>query len=387
MTSTADRVATSVNKFALSLHKTLCKSQDKGKGNLFYSPASISIALAMTYLGAKGNTAEQMAKVLQFQSEADIHKDEKTFLGALNSSSDGRQNELLTANRLFAHKNFEILRSFAKASREIYDAEVALVDYVGDTEGARNTVNAWVEEKTKEKIKDLIAPGVFSQDTRLTLVNAVYFKGMWQDQFEEEGTADEAFTVSPTKEVKVAMMHKSAYYKLLKEEALGCQVLEMPYVGGKVSMVIFLPYEPDGLSKLEGSLTPEMLEISLSDLSTARLRKVDVALPKFKLMEQFSLSSVLSTMGASDMFDPGRADFSGITAGPEAVFVSEVVHKAFVEVNEKGTEAAAATAVVAAWYGLRKIPSFIANHPFLFLIRHNESGAILFLGRMVNPGL
>ena len=336
----------------------------------------------MTYLGAKGNTAEQMAKVLQFQSEADIHKDEKTFLGALNSTSDG-QNELLTANRLFAHKHFEILRSFAEASRDFYDAEVALVDYVGDTEGARNTVNAWVEEKTKEKIKDLIAPGVFSQDTRLTLVNAVYFKGMWQNQFEEERTADEAFTVSPTKEVKVAMMHKSADYKLLEEAALGCQVLEMPYVGGKMSMVIFLPYEPDGLSKLEGSITPEMLKISLSDLSTAHLQEVEVALPKFKLMEQFSLSSVLSTMGASDMFDPGRADFSGITAGPEAVFVSEVVHKAFVEVNEKGTEAAAATAVVANFCCLP--PSFIANHPFLFLIRHNESGAILFLGRMANP--
>ena len=243
-------------------------------------------------------------------------------------------------------------------------------------------------KKTKDKIKDLIAPGVFSQDTRLTLVNAVYFKGRWQNEFEAKFTRDGPFTVSPTKEVKVAMMHKSAYYKLLEEEALGCQVLDMPYVGGKMSMVIFLPYEPDGLSKLEGSLTPQMLEISHSDLSIAHWRKVDVALPKFKLTEQFSLSSVLSTMGASDMFDPDRADFSGITTGPEAVFVSEVVHKAFFEVNETGTEAAAAaTALVRLCCNERLPPSFIANHPFLFLIRHNESGAILFLGRMANPDM
>lgn len=354
-----------------------------GYKNLFYSPTSLSIAMTMTYLGARENTAKQMAQLLHLQSEVDIHKDAKAFLGAINSTSDA-QNELLTANRLFAHREFEILQAFKEGSRDFYNAEVAMVDYIGDTEGARNTVNAWVEEKTKEKIKDLIAPGVFTSSTRLTLVNAVYFKGMWQEQFDKESTSSESFFVSQDKELKVKMMHNSSRYKLLEDEALGCQLLEMPYVGGKISMIALLPYELDGLSKLEEIITPEMLHVSLSDLSKVRPQEIDVIFPKFKLTEQFGLKDVLSAMGAHDMFDPSKADFTGITgSSPESVCISEVIHKAFVEVNEKGTEAAAATAVVANFCALP--PSFFANHPFLFLIRHNDSGAILFLGRLVNP--
>ena len=382
MASQKDTVSKAVNGFALNLHKILCKRQDMVQGNLFYSPTSLFVALSMTYLGAREETAKQMARMLLITSEGDIHRDAKAFLDAINAASDD-QNDLLTANRLFVHKDFEILQAFKEGSRDYYHAELAIVDYIGDTEGAREAVNGWVEEQTKEKIKDLIAPGVFTRDTRLTLVNAVYFKGMWQEQFDEESTEPDTFFVSKNEQVQVQMMHKSADYRFLEDKTLGCQILEMPYVGKKLSMILYLPQ--DSLPKLEEMLTPETLQKSLADLKEAYPEKVDVSIPKFKMTEKFELKEVLSAMGATDMFDGHRADFTGITGlGPERISVSQVIHKAFVEVNEKGTEAAAATAVVANFCCLMN-PMFVANRPFLFLIRHNDSGAILFLGRLVNP--
>lgn len=377
-------VAEATNKFALDLHKCLTDGDQFANENLFYSPESLLIALAMTSFGARGNTADEIMKVLHFDSvsSSDLNESMKKFIQTLNGASD-KDNKLLTANRLFVQKSFEILQAFKEGTRKFYDAELALVDYIANVEKAREEINHWVEKQTNDKIKDLIPSGTLSSDTRLTLVNAIYFKGLWLEQFKKEATSPGSFFVSKNEEVKVEMMHQEADFKYFESPELACQVLEMPYTGRKMSMVIYLPSETHGLAKLEEKMTFDKLQESLSLLDASK-EEVEVMLPKFKLTQQFDLNNILSKMGAEEMFIPGKADLSGITDAP--LFVSKVVHKAFVEVNEEGTEAAAATGVVAnlMCMPLPK-PVFKADHPFLFIIRHNESGAILFLGRLMKP--
>ena len=377
-------VAKATNKFALDLHKSLANRDQFANDNLFYSPTSLLIALAMTCYGARGNTAVEIKKVLHVASVSslDLNKSMKKFIDTLNGASD-ENNKLLTANRLFVQKSFEILEAFKEGTREFYDAELALVDYITNAEKVTEEINHWVEQKTNDKIKDLIPPGMLSSDTRLTLVNAIYFKGLWLEQFKKEKTVSKSFFVSQNEEIKVEMMRQEADFKYFESQDLACQVLEMPYIGLKMSMVIYLPKEINGLTKLEEVITYETLQNSLS-LLNASMYEVKVFLPKFKLSQQFDLNDILSKMGAEEMSIPGRADLSGITAEP--LFVSKVVHKAFVEVNEEGTEAAAATGIGMNTFSM-PLPKLIfkADHPFLFLIRHNDSGAILFLGRLVRP--
>ena len=377
-------MAEATNKFALDLHKSLVNRDQYVNENLFYSPASLLIALAMTCYGARGNTATEIMKVLHVASvsSSDLNNSMKKFIDTLNGTSD-ENNKVLTANRLFVEKSFEILEAFKEGTREFYDAELALVDYIANAGKAREEINHWVEQKTNDKIKDLIPSGMLSSDTRLTLVNAIYFKGLWLEKFKKERTFSEAFFVSQNEEIKVEMMHQEANFKYFESQELACQVLEMPYIGRKMSMVIYLPNEISGLAELEEKMTYDNLQKSLP-LLDASMDEVEVLLPKFKLTQQFDLNDILSKMGAEEMFIPGKANLSGISAEP--LFVSKVVHKAFVEVNEEGTEAAAATGV-----GMNMMsmplpkPIFKADHPFLFLIRHNDSGAILFLGRLVRP--
>ena len=377
-------VAEATNKFALDLHKSLASRDQFANENLFYSPASLLIALAMTCYGARGNTAAEIMKVLHVASVSspDLDKSMKKFIDTLNGASD-ENNKLLTANRLFVQKSFEILEAFKIGTREFYDAELALVDYITNPEEAREEINHWVEQKTNDKIKDLIPPGMLSSATRLTLVNAIYFKGLWLEKFKKERTLTKSFFMSQNEEIKVKMMHQDADFKYFESQNMACQVLEMPYIGRKMSMVIFLPNEINGLSELEEKMTYDSLQKSLSLLDSS-MEEVEVFLPKFKLTQQFDLNDILSTMGAEEMFIPGRADLSGITTEP--LFVSKVVHKAFVEVNEEGTEAAAATGIGVNTFSMPlPKPLFKADHPFLFLIRHSDSGAILFLGRLVRP--
>jgi len=377
-------MAKATNKFALDLHKSLANRDQFANDNLFYSPTSLLIALAMTCYGARGNTAVEIKKVLHVASVSslDLNKNMKKFIDTLNGASD-ENNKLLTANRLFVQKSFEILEAFKEGTREFYDSELALVDYITNAEKVTEEINHWVEQKTNDKIKDLIPPGMLSSDTRLILVNAIYFKGLWLEQFKKEKTVSKSFFVSQNEEIKVEMMHQEADFKYFESEDLACQVLEMPYIGQKMSMVIYLPKEINGLVELEEVISYETLQNSLS-LLNASMDEVEVFLPKFKLSQQFDLNDVLSKMGAEEMFIAGRADLSGITAEP--LFVSKVVHKAFVEVNEEGTEAAAATGIGMNAFSMPlPKPVFKADHPFLFLIRHNDSGAILFLGRLVRP--
>ena len=382
--STSDFVPAATNKFALDLHKCLANDDRFANDNLFYSPASLLIALAMTNHGARGNTAAEIMKVLHVASisSSDLNKGVKKFIDMLNGASD-ENNKLLTANRLFVQKSFDILEAFKEGTREFYDAELALVDYVTNAENAREEINHWVEKKTNYKIKDLIPRGMLTSDTRLTLVNAIYFKGLWLEKFKKERTISKSFFVSRNEEIKVNMMHETNDFKYFESQELASQVLEMPYIGRKMSMVIYLPKKLNGLAELEEQMTYDNLQKSLSLLDTSK-KSVEVFMPKFKLTQQFDLNDILSKMGAEKMFIPGKADLSGITAEP--LFVCKVVHKAFVEVNEEGTEAAAATAVKMSskCMPLPK-PMFKADHPFLFLIRHNDSGAILFLGRLLKP--
>ncbi|MDP6439518.1 MAG: serpin family protein, partial [Candidatus Brocadiia bacterium] len=257
-------------------------------------------------------------------------------------------------------------------------------------------INAWVEEETKEKIKDLIPKGVLNEMTRLVLTNAIYFKGDWASQFDKKLTADAPFTLADGKKVQVAMMHRKGDYRYLDAreprgillpahrytEMGAFQALELPYVKDELSMLVLLPSTADGLPALEKSLTAERLDALLSAM---REREVQVYLPRFKLTYKVGLSETLKSMGMTDAFSLPPADFSGMD-GAKDLFISAVLHKAFVDVNEEGTEAAAATGIVVGITSVRLMPIvFRADHPFLFLIRDNKSGSILFMGRLVNP--
>lgn len=328
------------NRFTVDLHKILRNDDQFRDQNLFYSPSSLSIALAMTALGARGDTATQMAKALHCKGmpRYQLRSEEQDFLDVLLEMNTA-SNELLTVNRLFLQKNFSLEQEFVEGTKTFFHAEIALVDYQTDPDGARKEVNDWVEEKTKQKIKNLIAEKVFNARTRLTLVNAIYFKGFWQNQFDEQATLKQHFIVSESEKTEVQMMHLTKNFRHVHDGGvLACQILELPYQGEDLSMVILLPHDTHGLAKLEEDLTHERLQQAIASVSQSHPQKVEVSLPRFKLTQQFALNDVLANMGATDMFDELKADFSGMSRGPEKLHVSHVIHKTFVEVNEKGTE-------------------------------------------------
>jgi len=299
----------------------------------------------------------------------------------LNARGEKGKYELIVANALWGQKGYEFLKEFLQFVESNYDGQLNEVDFIGDTESARRIINAWVEKKTKDKIKDLITQGVLNQLTRLVLTNAIYFKGNWVSQFKKERTEDAPFALVSGEKVDTPMMNQTEQFPYMQEEDF--QAIELPYVDNELSMVIFLPKKIDGLADFEKTLTMENLSRWLQKLHKC---KVIVSIPKFKMTSQFSLASVLKSMGMTDAFVPDVADFSGMN-GKKDLYIFAVIHKAYVDVNEEGTEAAAATAVVTRTtaIGPKEMPVFRADHPFLFLIRDNSSGSILFIGRMMNP--
>jgi serpin B len=385
-------VAQGNNFFALQLYQKLQGSE----GNLFFSPYSISTALAMTYAGARGQTQEQMARVLCFPTSAQTLQTLETggqplspeqfaqafgrIIKDLNARGGQNKYELRVANALWGQKGYEFLPAYVQLVEKQYEGKLQTVDFVAAAEQARRTINAWVEKQTNDKIKDLISPGMLDALTRLVLTNAIYFKGNWARQFEKKGTQDAPFTLLDGSTVQIPMMNQQAEFGYAQVESL--QVLEMPYVGEELSMVVLLPKEPGGIGTLEKSLTAENLA---KWLDAMRKREVIVALPKFKMTSKFGLNDVLQSMGMTEAFSD-RADFTGMTSRRD-LFISAVIHQAFVEVNEEGTEAAAATGVTmkALSVGPGQTPIFRADHPFLFLVRDKASGSILFLGRTLNP--
>lgn len=335
-------------------------------GNLFFSPASIESALAMTREGATSNTLRQMSLLLP---------EAPTF------PNIGTNVTLDSANALWMDCKFTILGKFQKSVQEKYGAEIHQSDFIGQPEVARGVINRWVEEKTRDKIKNLLPPASVSPATRLILVNAIYFKGDWLHAFEKEKTADEPFWMTPEISTNVPMMTmKPKRFSYMENESFQC--LELSYQGEEISMLIILPKDKDGLVRIEEGFSAN----ALTDWSGAlRNEELEVHLPRFKIESQFvSIAKILAALGMTDAFNPSLADFSGISAEP--LFISDVVHKAFVQVDEKGTEAAAATGIMMRATSMPMAPKvFRADRPFLFIIRAKESGTILFIGRVCNP--
>jgi len=298
----------------------------------------------------------------------------------LNARGGGDKYELRVANALWGQKDYAFLPAFVGLVETQYGGTLRNVDFVAAAEQARQTINAWVAKQTNDKIKDLIGPGVLNAMTRLVLTNAIYFKGNWASQFKKDQTQDQPFTLLDGTKVQVPMMNQQTRFGYAQTDAL--QVLEMPYKGEELSMVILLPKKTDGIKELEQSLTPEALS---KWLTAIRKQKVITSVPKFRMTSKFSLAQILQSMGMTDAFTE-QADFTGMAARRE-LFLSAVIHQAYVDVNEEGTEAAAATGAVVGITsaGPDTPPVFRADHPFLFLIRDLKSGSVFFLGRVMNP--
>jgi serine protease inhibitor len=376
----ADRAAVveGNNAFAVALYHQLCGQG----GNLFFSPESISTALAMAYAGARGDTASEMATALHFTlPPGQLHPAMGALLRDLNAPHSDYQ--LSVANALWAQQGYTFLDEFLNLLKTDYGAGLQQVDFKAATEAARSTINQWVEQKTQDKIKDLLGPGALRPDTRLVLTNAIYFKGNWQTQFDKAETRNEDFYLSPTKSTTAPLMHREGSFGYLDGETF--QVLEIPYKSNELSLIVLLPKERSGLPGLENSMTVANMQQWLSRLEP--VSKVIVTIPKFKSTQQFELSTALRGLGMPQAFAAGT-DFSGMT-GKRDFAISAVIHKAFVEVNEEGTEAAAATGVTMRAMAMRAPvappPVFRADHPFIFLIRDNGSRSILFMGRMTDP--
>uniref|UniRef100_A0A8C2K1A5 Leukocyte elastase inhibitor n=2 Tax=Cyprinus carpio TaxID=7962 RepID=A0A8C2K1A5_CYPCA len=371
--------------FALDLYRAL--SASSAEGNMFFSPLSISAALSMVYLGARGETSEEMAKVLSFSSVSDVHSHFETLTSTINSPSASYILKL--ANRLYGEKTFSFLPEYLDSTLKLYHADLQAVDFIGASDESRQLINKWVEEQTENKIKDLLKPGMLTGMTRLVLVNAVYFKANWMHIFKARETEEMPFKINQNERRPVQMMYqkKKFPFRYIAEDEL--QVLELPYKQKELSMLILLPKETqdgsDPLLKLESELTlDKLLDWTKRDKMATQM-DIRVHLPKFKVEVESSLSEILQKMGMSSVFQETKADLTGMSS-KGGLFISAVIHKAFIEVNEEGTEAAAATALFLLGSSRQlQFQSFTADHPFLFFIRHNPTNSIVFLGRFRGP--
>ncbi len=368
------------NAFAIDLYRQLHTQS----GNLFFSPESISTAFAMAYAGARGQTAAEMQNTLHFTLPPDkLHPAMGALLAQMNALHKGY--ELRVADALWAQQDANFLATYLKLVQSDYGAGFHRVNFKASPEVVRATINQWVEQQTNDKIKDLLAPGVLTAATRLVLTNAIYFKGDWQDQFQKADTRQEEFHLSSSQFVMASLMHRTGSYSYYDGGTF--QALSLPYATGELSMVVLLPKDIGGLPALEQSFTAQNAGDWLQKLAPAD--KVILTFPRFTMTQQFELSSALSALGMSQAFGNG-ADFSGMT-GKRDFTISAAIHKAYIDVNEQGTEAAAATAVtmraLAARVPFAAPPPIVfrADHPFLFLIHDTQTGAILFMGRITDP--
>ncbi|XP_047590700.1 leukocyte elastase inhibitor [Lutra lutra] len=377
-----EQLSTANTHFAVDLFRALNK--DNPTGNIFISPFSISSALAMIFLGTRGNTAAQVSKTLHFDTVEEIHSKFQSLNADINKC--GASYILKLANRLYGERTYNFLPEFLASTQKMYGAELASVDFQQASEDSRKVINEWVKGQTEGKIPELLEAGTVDSMTKLVLVNAIYFKGSWEDEFRKEDTADTPFRLNKKDKKTVKMMYQKKKLPFGYIQDLKCRVLELPYRGKELSMIILLPDDIEdgstGLKKLEEQLTLEKLH-EWTKAENLDWVEVNVHLPKFKLEESYDLNSHLAHLGIEDLFSR-KADLSGMS-GTRDLFISKVVHKSFVEVNEEGTEAAAATAGIATFAMLVHEENFVADHPFIFFIRHNPSSHILFLGRLSSP--
>ncbi|MFA6887983.1 MAG: serpin family protein [Candidatus Woesearchaeota archaeon] len=357
------------NQFAFELF-----SQIDNEDNIFFSPYSISTALAMTYEGARGSTAEEMQAVFHFPDE--LRQNNALIYNNLNAVQD--EYKLNTANALWTSQDYVFLPEYLTTVETYYGGKAQSVDF-NDAEKASEIINTWVEQQTNNKIKDLISSDNINSETKLILTNAIYFKGKWEYPFKESNTKDKEFTTFTGESVQVPMMYAEKYYKYAETDDV--QVLEIPYEGDTISMIIILPKENfDSLN-----LSTETIDEYTRMLNH---EEVIVYLPRFTFKTKYSLNSHLIELGMPAAFSSTKADFSGMTSSND-LYIGFVIHQAFIEVNEEGTEAAAATAVGVETTSLGPEETepymFNANHPFVFIIKDNETGTILFIGKVNNP--
>jgi len=369
------------NKFAFDLYSKY-QTED---GNIFISPYSVSTALAMTYEGAKGQTAKEMQTVLYLPENAELRRDaiSQIYKGI---NKEDKTYQLSTANALWAQDSFKFQKDYFDIVQKYYGGSATNLDFIGDTENSRLIINEWVEERTNDKIKDLIPSGALTAETRLVLTNAIYFKGEWANQFNKDDTKEQDFRVSPNKNVKTPMMQRTDDESKFNYAGTNdLQILELPYSGEDLSMLIILPKKED-LEDLENSFTLEQLSKWKEMLNEQR---VNIYIPKFKFETKYFMEEILPDMGMPTAFSDS-ANFTGMEDDPRKdLKIDKVIHQAFVEVNEEGTEAAAATAVtmieITSVGPEPRIPTFRADHPFIFIIQQKDTGNILFLGRVNDP--
>ena len=371
--ATAESVITlvnSLNDFSFDFYQQISKSEN---GNIFYSPYSIFTALSMAYEGARGNTATEMQNVLNIlQNHSPTLGSFGRIYNLLNQKQEGYT--INTANAFWAHQNYTFLQEYLNLLQNFYMAEANELDFAENIKAAE-IINDWIEEQTNDKIKDMIKPDMLSDLTKLVLTNAIYFKGFWAIPFDPEDTYETDFELSPTNTSKVNMMSINAPFNYTETDDL--KLLKLYYQENDLSMVIILPKE-NNITVAESAMNAENLSAWNNNFDEM---EITVEIPKFKFETKYDLNSLLQSMGIIDAFT-SAADFSGMD-GTKNLFISRALHQAFVEVNEEGTEAAAATALI---MELTAIPfSFRADHPFTFLIQHEETGAVLFMGRAMNP--
>ena len=364
--------------FALDLYAGIRASA----GNVFFSPYSVSTCLAMTYAGARGETESQMARVLHFSGPA---AQTQAAFGELqraithNAAKAGLQ--LRSANGLWAQAGHPFRPEFLSTTRKDYQARLEQADFKTEGEAARQSINQWVAKQTEDKIRDLLPGGSVNAMTRMVLANAVYFKGLWAKPYEKDQTATLPFFLTGGGQAPAPLMHHVDEVPYFEDDLF--QAVDLPYQGGQFALTVLLPRDKNGCSRLESQITPDLIHRSVAQM---RKQRVEIFLPRFKLEYQTELKAALTRLGMPDAFSPS-SDFSGMD-GTHGLYISGVFHKAWVEVNEAGTEAAAATGVVMAMRAARPIahpPVFRADHPFVFFIREVPSGSILFLGRLANP--
>ena len=371
-------IAKGNTELALDLYRQLGSGENE---NLAFSPLSISSALAMVYAGARGQTAEQMARALHFPTDAEqLHPAIAATVGRLARRDEEWSYELTVANRLWVQKGLKLERPFLKTAEQYYRSGVEETDFRTQSEATRKAINQWIEKQTHDKIREIIGPGVLDKQTRLVLTNAVYLLAQWSEMFDPRATKDEPFFLTSVAQVQTRTMHQKERHNYFEDEKV--QVIALGYLGTELSMMIVLPRERNGLATIEKTLSADKLDKWTSGL---KRQQVQLALPRFKVEAEFELSQALSQMGMPLAFTE-KADFSGIT-NDEPLMLSAVLHKTYVDVNEKGTEAAAATAAVMKATSMpheEEPVVFRADHPFIFLIR-DEQGTVLFIGRLAKP--
>uniref|UniRef100_A0A2D4JJV3 Serpin domain-containing protein n=1 Tax=Micrurus lemniscatus lemniscatus TaxID=129467 RepID=A0A2D4JJV3_MICLE len=406
---TRQSLSKAITAFALDLYNRLNSNQLCK--NVFFSPASISTALGMVLIGASGNSKMQIEKVLHLAetsgetgpldserrmaelepesvrqdirllAEGTIYSEFKQLLLQLNNLSHGYQLKL--ANNLFMQKGYQFLQQYLTSSKEIYNAMMQIVDFFLATEETRKTINLEIYKQTQGNIKELFAPGVIGPQTVLVLANAIYFKATWRHQFDPKYTTERNFRLNENETKPVHMMYQQGRFKLGYTDGKSAQILCLPYVDELLSMIIILPNDISQLEQVEAALTCKNLASWLSP-GNLRERPVEMYIPRFKLEAGYDLNLTLQGLGLIDVFSEAKADLLRMSLSPQ-LFLSTVVHKAYVDINEIGTEAAAATGVAVSNRSLEHHELFVADHPFLFCILHNPTDTVLFLGKLCCP--